>query len=231
MDDKLDCRFCKHHCQKYEYGNGDAEQNAVHRKSEIVQIVTCMIDNRIVNPTEAPKKCKDKKIYSRLPKHKEYTVTIKIDHNISDFESCMLNGGLRFGRANKQTLVEHVLNRCFSAGVHEFNIDVDYEILDIDGEPKEQIVRTVKKPLLYKVESIFGNKCGIPLFELYPNLKKICNQDGYYEVTGNADFKKLVDHTAKHGSVRCDAWEVKGILMTGYQFEIPTLQIVDWFFD
>ena len=220
MDDKLDCRFCKHHCQTYEYGNGDAKQ-----------IVTCMIDNRIVDPTEAPKKCKDKKIYSRIPRHKEYTVTIKIDHNISDFDSCMLNGGLRFGRANKQTLVEHVLNRCFSAGVHEFNIDVDYEILDIDGEPKEQIVRTVKKPLLYKVESIFGNKCGIPLFELYPNLKKICNQDGYYEVTGNADFKKLVDHTAKHGSVRCDAWEVKGILMTGYQFEIPTLQIVDWFFD
>ena len=139
MDDKLDCRFCKHHCQTYEYGNGDAKQ-----------IVTCMIDNRIVDPTEAPKKCKDKKTYSRIPRHKEYTVTIKIDHNISDFDSCMLNGGLRFGRANKQTLVEHVLNRCFSAGVHEFNIDVDYEILDIDGEPKEQIVRTVKKPLLYK---------------------------------------------------------------------------------
>lgn len=231
MDDKLDCRFCKHHCKTYDYGNGDAKQNAVHRKSEIVQIVTCMIDNRIVDPTEAPKKCKDKKIYSRTPKQKEYTVTIKINHKISDFESCMLNGGLRYGRANKQLLVEHVLNRCFAAGVHEFMLDVGYEIIDIDGEPKTQVVRTVKKPLLYKVESVFGNKYSVPLFDLYPDLKKICNQDGYYEVTDNNDFQKLMEHTANHGSEWSDVWEVKGILITGCQFEIPTLQIVDWYFD
>jgi hypothetical protein len=190
-----------------------------------------MIDNRIVEPSEAPKKCKDKKIYSRVRKQKEYTVTIKINQKISDFESCEINGGLRFGRANKQQLVDHILNRCFAAGVHEFNLDVDYKIIVIDGEPMEHVVRTVKKPLLYNVASIFGDKYGIPLFELYPDLEKICNQNGYYEVTDNDDFKKLMEHTAKHGSDYNDVWEVKAILMTGYQFEIPTLRIVDWYFD
>ena len=220
MDDKLDCRFCKHHSKTYEYSDNGPKL-----------VVTCMIDNRTVDPTEAPKKCKDKKIYSRVRKQKDYTVTIKINHKISDFESCEINGGLRFGRANKQLLVDHVLNRCFSAGVHEFNLDVDYEIIDIDGEPKEHVVRTVKKPLLYNVASIFGDKYGIPLFDLYPDLKKICNQNGYYEVTDNDDFKKLMEHTAKHGSDYNDVWEVKAILMTGYKFKIPTLRIVDWYFD
>ena len=201
MNDKLDCRFCKHHSKTYEYGGDNGPK----------LVVTCMIDNRIVEPSEAPKKCKDKKIYSRVRKQKEYTVTIKINQKISDFESCEINGGLRFGRANKQQLVDHILNRCFAAGVHEFNLDVDYEIIDIDGEPQTHVVRTVKKPLLYKVESIFGTKYSVPLFELYPDLKKNCNQNGYYEVTDNDDFKKLMEHIAKHGSDYNDVWEVKGI--------------------